>query len=544
MHTKTVEGCAQCSRRDFMVKLGILAGIGAMSPELMAMFPPPVAPSLIPSKKDAIKVRVIFAYNAPQEIQGTPDWPNLGYDFRPAMKNMIDTLNWQIPGVEFIPTSCKDRAQTKKIVLADEQAGEIKGYMVVQLNCRNNTCISGVWENTKKAIFYTLLPYGGDGGWLSHNSYIMTHLTSNYASFAALDFLNVVKVAKAFEVLKSGTAEDFQKKAFEYRNALIPADTPPPGIKVLNDKVKCLTPEETLAKLKGVKILSVKKQIDSDYAKTIEKTLGIVIERITFNEVNDNARAADQAEAVAVAKSWSNKASRIEYVTNEMLVGCARIYLGMKKALADHNAQAITIDCLGGCYKGKLDSYPCLGFMQLQDEGLMGVCENDIDSTVTMLAFSVLTGGRTGYVSDPVLDMPNRSISYAHCVSTRRYFGPKGPESNFEILTHSEDRKGASVRAFAPVGEPVTTVKFNCHKKMLALHTGIITGNDRDDRACRTKIVSRVTGDYSKMELSWCGSKAKKSPGFGWHRVTFMGDFRSDVVAFAAKIGYKLVYES
>ena len=46
------------------------------------------------------------------------------------------------------------------------------------------------------------------------------------------------------------------------------------------------------------------------------------------------------------------------------------------------------------------------------------------------------------------------------------------------------------------------------------------------------------------MELAWCGSKAKESAGFGWHRVTFMGEFRSAVEAFAAKIGYKLVYES
>ena len=537
------KGCEGCSRRDFMAKLGILAGIGAVSPELLAMLPPPVSPAMIPSKEGAIKVRVIFAYHTPDEIQKRPDWPNVGYDFRPAMKNIIDTLNWQIPGVEFIPTSSKDKQHAKKIVRADEKAGEIKGYMVVQLNCWN-TCISGVWENTKKAIFYTPLPYAGDGGWLTHNAYIMSHLTPNYASFAALDFLQVVKVAKAFEVLKDGTAEDFQKKAFEYRNALIPADTPPRGINVIDDKVKCLTPDETLAKLKGIKILSVQKVMEPEFAKEIEETLGIVIERIPFEEVNDNARAASEAEAQAVAKSWIDKASRIEYVSDEMLVGCARIYLGMKKALADHNAQAITVDCLGGCYTGKLDAYPCLGFMQLQDEGLMGVCENDINSTVTMLAFSALTGGRTGYVSDPVLDMSNRTISYAHCVSTRRYFGPKGPEADFEILTHSEDRKGASVRAFAPVGEPVTTVKFNCYKKMLSLHTGVITGNDRDDRACRTKIVSRVTGDYSKMELSWCNSKAKTDAGFGWHRVTFMGDFRSNVEAFAKRIGYKLVYES
>jgi L-fucose isomerase-like protein len=311
---------------------------------------------------------------------------------------------------------------------------------------------------------------------------------------------------------------------------------------VIDDKVKCLTPEETLAKLKGVKILSVQNRVPK-FASEIQKSLGIVVERVSFKEVNENARAVEEAAAQAVAKSWADKAKRIEYVSDEMLLGCARMYLGMKKTLADHGAKAITINCLGGCYTGKLDAYPCLGFMQLQDEGLMGVCENDLESTVSMIVFSVLTGGRIGYVSDPALDMPNRAISYAHCVSTRKFFGPNGPESEFEILTHSEDRKGASVRAFAPIGQPVTTVKFNCHKRMIALHTGVITGNDCDDRACRTKIVAHVTGDYSKIELRWDGEKLSW-PGFNWHRVTFMGDFRSDVEAFAKKIGYRIMYES
>jgi hypothetical protein len=538
---KNCNGCSECSRRDFLTKLGLLAGVTAVSPDLLAMLPPPVSPDLIPDKKNAIKVRVIFAYHTPNEVQARPDWPNVGYDFRPVMKNMIDTLNWQIPGVEFIPTSSNGSKHSKEVVLADEKAGIIKGYMVVQLNCWNN-CISGVWESTKKAIFYTPLPYAGDGGWLKHNSYIMTHLRPNYASFAAFDFSKVVKVAKAFEVLKDGTAEDFQKKAFEYRNALIPADTLPKGLKVIDDKVKCLTPEETLAKLKGVKILSVQNRVPK-FASEIQKSLGIVVERVSFKEVNENARAVEEAAAQAVAKSWADKAKRIEYVSDEMLLGCARMYLGMKKTLADHGAKAITINCLGGCYTGKLDAYPCLGFMQLQDEGLMGVCENDLESTVSMIVFSVLTGGRIGYVSDPALDMPNRAISYAHCVSTRKFFGPNGPESEFEILTHSEDRKGASVRAFAPIGQPVTTVKFNCHKRMIALHTGVITGNDCDDRACRTKIVAHVTGDYSKIELRWDGEKLSW-PGFNWHRVTFMGDFCSDVEAFAKKIGYRIIYES
>ena len=94
--------------------LGIIAGMGAVSPDLLAMLPPPVSPDLIPDKTGAVKVRLIFAYHIPNDIQAKPDWPNVGYDFRPAMKNMTDTLNWQIPGV--VANDLDDRACRTKIV--------------------------------------------------------------------------------------------------------------------------------------------------------------------------------------------------------------------------------------------------------------------------------------------------------------------------------------------------------------------------------------------------------------------------------------------
>ena len=526
--------CAGCDRRDFLVKLGLLAGFGAVSDDLLAMLPPAVAPDLIPSKAGAVKVRLVFAYHKDGEVQVKPDWPNVGYDFRPVMKNITDTLNLKVRGVEFLPVHCVDDVDAAKLVDADEKAGEIKGYMFVQLNCWNKCILA--WNRTKKPVFYTPLPYAGDGGWLKHNSQLMNLDVPYYASFAAFDFSKVVEVARAFEVLaEGGDGPAFKARALAIRNSLIPPDRLPEDLKVVDDRLACLSPEATLEKLRGMKILSVQREVDAKFAQEVRQTFGIELERVTFDEVKAASRAVADEAARAVSTGWAKTARRVEYVDDATLLGCAKMYLGMKAVLAKHGAQAITIDCLGGCYTGKLDAYPCLGFMQLQDDGLMGVCENDLRSTLTMLVFQALSG-RTGYVSDPALDMPNRAISYAHCVSTRRFFGPQGAESPFEIQSHSEDRKGASVRAFAPVGVPVTTVLVDPGKRALTLHTGIVTGNDTDDRACRTKIVARVTGDYSKIERTW--------RSFSWHRVTFLGDFRADVEKLAAKIGYKVVYES
>ena len=82
-------------------------------------------------------------------------------------------------------------------------------------------------------------------------------------------------------------------------------------------------------------------------------------------------------------------------------------------------------------------AYPCLGFHQLNNEGLVGGCECDVRSTATIVAITALTQGRPGYISDPVIDTAKRQIIYAHCVASNRVFGLKGQANPFEILTHS-----------------------------------------------------------------------------------------------------------
>ena len=122
--------------------------------------------------------------------------------------------------------------------------------------------------------------------------------------------------------------------------------------------------------------------------------------------------------------------------------------------------------------------------------------------------------------------------------SLRHFVSIPGAENPvpFEILTHSEDQMGASVRAVAPVGYPATSMRimFDSHK--IFVHKAITVGNDYDDRACRTKIVAEVPGDYEKLYTQWDVT--------GWHRVTVYGDVTKEVEALAAKIGYEVVYEA
>ena len=217
----------------------------------------------------------------------------------------------------------------------------------------------------------------------------------------------------------------------------------------------CCPSAECLRRLKESKILAVRGQESGPAGES----MGIQIVNVPFAEVNDAWKAADRDESRAIADRWQKTAAKVEGVSRETLETSAAMYLGMKNVLKKHGANAITINCLGGFYGGHIHAYPCLGFHELNNEGLVGGCECDVRSAATMVAGAILTQGRPGFISDPVIDTAKRQIIYAHCVASNRVFGPKGAANPFEILTHSEDRQGASVRSILPAGYMTTIAR-------------------------------------------------------------------------------------
>jgi hypothetical protein len=293
-----------------------------------------------------------------------------------------------------------------------------------------------------------------------------------------------------------------------------------------------LTPEETIRRLGKSKILAVRDQ-KSEIAEPI---MGIPLEYIPFSEVNTAWSEANKDEAAAIVERWKNTALEITGVSDETLLTSAAMYLGMKSVIKHHGANAITVNCLGGFYGGHIHAYPCLGFHELCNEGLIGACECDVRSTATMVAFTTMTNGRPGYISDPVIDTSKRQIIYAHCVAPNKVFGPQGETNPYRIMTHSEDRDGASVRSILPVNYMTTTLEVDKDKKEILFHQAVALENDPDDRACRTKLCAEPVGDIEKLFTMW--------DSWGWHRVTFYGDLKEPVHAFADAIGWKVIEEA
>jgi len=515
-----ISGCACCglSRRRFLA-----AGCGACAGAAGLLTVPSVARAAGGGGK--MKIRIIYSLHAPQ--QPGPDWPNVGFDFRPFMQRVNQTLAQQCPDFAFVSSMATGPDQAKAI-LAQDKSAAIDGYLVYQMNCWNR--VVQTMATSGKPVLYADFQYGGSGGFLVYTAGFLRNKTPNVGFVASSRMEDLINAVKCFGMVKKGrSASDFVAATARVRMA----GTPKPGdMTCTADPLSTLSAKECIRRMKQSKILAVRNQ-ESGPADSLA---GIPMERVAFAEVNEAWKKADKDESRAIADRWQRDASAVIDVSRETLETSAAMYLGMKSVLKKHGANAITINCLGGFYGGHIHAYPCLGFHELNNEGLIGACECDVRSTATMVTATALTQGRPGYISDPVIDTAKRQIIYAHCVASNKVFGPDGPSNPFSIMTHSEDRQGASVRSIVPAGYMTTTLEIEQSRKQILFHQGKVIENDPDDRACRTKIAVEPVGDIEKLFGQW--------DQWGWHRVTVYGDLKESVFELADAMGYEVLEEA
>ncbi len=511
-------GCTQCSlsRRQF-----IAAGTAACAGATASL----VARDSICAAQVREKIRIVYSLHG--EKQTGPDWPNVGFDFRPVMDRITAELRRNLPGMDFLTSTASGEQAAKKILEEDKAAG-IDGYLIFQMNCWNRV-VQTIATSGKPTLYADFL-YGGSGGFLTYTAAFLRNNAPNVGFVASSRTEDLVDAVRCFELVKKGgSVSDFVSATSRLRAARTPKSG---DLSCTPDNVRTLSTAECLGKLKDSRILVVQDQ----KARPGNPVMGIPVEYLAFSEVNDAWSAANKDESAAIAGRWEKTAERVVGVPRETLVQSAAMYLGMKAILKKHAANAITINCLGGFYGGHIHAYPCLGFHEMNNEGFVGGCEGDISSSATMLMFSALTGGRTGFISDPAIDTSKRQIVYVHCVAPNRMFGPKGEKNPFQILTHSEDRQGASVRSILPLGYMTTTLQIGPDKKQMLFHQGKAVANDPDDRACRTKLAVEPAGDMEKLFRAW--------DQWGWHRVTCYGNLKEPVYALADALGWKVVEEA
>ena len=471
------------------------------------------------------KIRLVFC----ETPNDKPIWPNIGYDFDARRMQVINAVTQGCSGVEFLVTKVMDEPAQAEAVLQGD--ADVDGYVI---------CIQGLgWNNDILRLCGTGKPtllvdnlFGGSGKFLTQIPQIMqSGKPVNWVSSS--NDQDIAASAAQFQLLTGGGSAADVAAAFETTRCsrtLSNSDWT-----CQEDAIPASDFEKALKTLKRTKLLVVGGGWGGDpFRQAAQEVTGVTFVPIEFGELTAAYAEADHEVAGACADRWMTTAGEVVEPTRDEIEKSAKMYVAMKQLTEKHGAVGISVNCLGGFYGGHMEAYPCLGFSQMNNEGMVGGCEADQMSALTMATMGALVG-RPGFISDPVIDTSKNQIIYAHCVAMTRPFGPAGAANPFRIRTHSEDRKGASIQSLLPSGYMTTTLELNPLTKQVLFHQAKSAGNNPSDMACRTKLEGVVKGDIEKLTEQW---------RMGWHRVTFYGDLRDQVVELCDRLKLELIEEA
>ncbi len=271
-------------------------------------------------------------------------------------------------------------------------------------------------------------------------------------------------------------------------------------------------------------------------AKKVKETLGSEVITIPNSVVMAAHKAVPLEEARAEAEDyWISKAKKIVEPKKDEIVNSARLYLAMRNLMKEHGARATASShCMGAPAKC------CLTYSKLNDLGLVGACEGDADSTLTMLLFGYAFGV-PGFISDPVFDTSQNALIHFHCTCATKMDGPAGKRLPFTIRTQSDSNRGVSLDVEQRIGQVVTCAKLVNLDTML-ISRGEIFKITHDELGCRTQFWTRVR-DARAFFMNWGAGILKGGTMTLLHRVVFYGDHITDIRHLGTLMGFKVLEE-
>jgi len=482
--------------------------------------------------KEGGKVRVAAVFLA----QVRKSWPYPGFDAAARRREILAALRKGCPDVEFVPVTVVQPGDTQKAIALKD---EVDGYLiyVATLSWALRGAITSLARLGKPTLVADEV-LGGSGVFLTGVSQLASRgIPAAAVSSTRLD--DLVTVARQFaDVRKPGmTPASFARRCEQAYRETFPARG---EMACTDDSVPLTDIDDCVKRFRASRFLIVGR----GHGGQERDFLGATGRFVDFEELAALYDEADPEKAAEWAGRWTKQAQALppgDYVEPSRATPGAvrkggRMYLATLKLCEKYGTESVTMNCLGGFAAGKLPAYPCLGFMQMLNDGGQGVCEAMPDDTLSMLMARILTG-RPGYVSDPALDTSKNRVIYSHCVGTTRVFGPKGEANPFRIRTlHNRDPRGACVESLMPAGYMTTSFRTHTGRKELILHQAKALGALDTEKGCRTKLIGEVRGDIGKMFDQW--------DRFGWHRVTVYGDVKEPLTEFARALGLKVIEEA
>jgi hypothetical protein len=272
-------------------------------------------------------------------------------------------------------------------------------------------------------------------------------------------------------------------------------------------------------------------------AEQVKAKLGAEMIPVSVEETLKAHEAVSLKDAEAEAqKYWLSKAKKIVEPTKDEIINSARFYLAVKNLMVEKGAHAVTSsNCMGEPAKG------CLAFSKLGDLGLVGACEGDMDSTLTMLMFGYAFGV-PGFITDPVFDVATNALIHFHCTCATKMAGPDSKRLPFTIRTQTDSDRGVALAVEMPLHQAVTCAKF-VNLDTMVISTGEIFKVTQDELGCRTQFWTKVK-DANSMFHNWGAGVIQGGVMTLLHRAVFFGDHMRSIRSLGSLMDFKVVEEA
>ena len=476
----------EIQRRQFLQisATGTAAALGAGS-LMAAQADSPALTRLISPGCRRTKVKVARIY-----VSGThTDWPRPGLDLQAEVASyqpVFAQLKAELADVEF----SVDRLITspKEVEDIQEELKKADGVLVIQLGIGVHNILVKILEAGKPTVAFAI-PYSGH-------------------DWASWGWLMKQPVGGHFDCILSSDRKQL---------------------------AAAIRPIRAIHHLREAKILDVTERFPVEFARQMKQKFGTEIKQVGLKDVVAAYNAVDEAEAQAETERWIQGALKVVEPSKENVYKSCRQALAFEKMLADEDATVLTVDCYGTMWDKtiRLPAYPCLGFSRLNNIGLGGICESDLQSAMTHIIYQGLAG-KPGFISDPTMDDSNNSIILAHCMAALKILGPEQQAFPYKLRTVHERQEGVTPQVRMPIGPKATQAKL-VDTKLMVYFTGQVIDVPDCERGCRDKLTIRIDGDGEKLWRNW---------SCGLHRVTCYGDIHKDLERFCRLTKIQLVNEA
>jgi hypothetical protein len=298
---------------------------------------------------------------------------------------------------------------------------------------------------------------------------------------------------------------------------------------------------EAIHRLKEAKILYVSSRgLSEEFRAQAKEKLGVEIKNVENKRLLDACDDIDEEMAKELAQKWIDNAEAVIEPTEKDVLEASRLYYGIKKVMGEEDANVITIACFG-LYIGTDLPLPCLAFVQLNDEGMAGVCQADISATLTQIMIGYI-GDRPGFVANTFVDTATDTVAYSHCLAATKMEGVDGEAEPYLLRDHMGDYRSVCFQVRMQVGKKVTVASFRPFNRML-ISTPQIVGDVHlsrppfppyDEHNCRTQVVTKGV-DAKKMMRETLSDTG--------HRVLFYGDWLDEVRDMGRLLDFEIFEE-